>query len=346
MLIGNKIKALRQQSQMSLESLAGLLSVSCEVLYQWEENISLPPMEYIYRMEEIFNTSFEEFFVYNSTVSVENPIEEHTFSYNANDVKSVHNFINLKFNASAIIVAIISSSLLVGYFISGEYYAFIGALVFTVIASIFYIVKFISNNKVLQETTALLTQSLFKYQFFSNYIKVTAFSNNCVSGEYVIKDIDLKQQWNTQDYIAFKMYNQLFIIKKQELMYNSYVYSFMNGVGAFHIKNKKTDKSFISILLCLASIIALFIPFLVIGSGNYEYDYQMLEEFWTFFLYTPIPIASIVYGIVQNCRGISNKKNIITGIIMLILFCLYGSYPFMMSELFFISVSSSVSNFM
>lgn len=49
---------------------------------------------------------------------------------------------------------------------------------------------------------------------------------------------------------------------------------------------------------------------------------------------TPIPIASIVWGFVLKSKGCKYKKNIIVGIIMTVLLCMYGSFTFIFSNVY------------
>ncbi len=53
---------------------------------------------------------------------------------------------------------------------------------------------------------------------------------------------------------------------------------------------------------------------------------------WVFYLFIPIPIASIVFGFHLKKRGYRYKKNVIIGFIMAILLLIYGSFPFIFAN--------------
>ena len=55
---------------------------------------------------------------------------------------------------------------------------------------------------------------------------------------------------------------------------------------------------------------------------------------WIFFLFLPVPIASIVFGFYLKKKGYKYKKNVIVGIIMAALLCIYGSFTFIFSDIY------------
>ena len=60
----------------------------------------------------------------------------------------------------------------------------------------------------------------------------------------------------------------------------------------------------------------------------------MTENMWVFFLFLPVPIASIGFGFYLKKKGYKYKKNVIVGFIMATLLCVYGSFTFIFSGLY------------
>ena len=60
----------------------------------------------------------------------------------------------------------------------------------------------------------------------------------------------------------------------------------------------------------------------------------MTENMWVFFLFLPVPFASIVFGFYLKKKGYKYKKNVIVGIIMAALLCIYGSFTFIFSNIY------------
>lgn len=59
MTIGTRIQALRKERGMSQEELAGKLSVSRQTVSQWETEQTVPSIDNIYTLKEIFDVSFD-----------------------------------------------------------------------------------------------------------------------------------------------------------------------------------------------------------------------------------------------------------------------------------------------
>ena len=96
------------------------------------------------------------------------------------------------------------------------------------------------------------------------------------------------------------------------------------------INTKKSIKRIllISFIISIASIlIALMLVAISIQNSPIpNFPFAMVEHMWKFFLIIPLPLASLILGIVFIRKGYKCKKNIIAGIIMIIVLSLYGSF--------------------
>lgn len=81
------------------------------------------------------------------------------------------------------------------------------------------------------------------------------------------------------------------------------------------------------ILSLLSILLGLFlVAHSVTTSPLPDFPYVMTEHAWKFFLVIPIPLTSIVLGIIYKKKGYPCKKNVVVGIIITILLCLYGGF--------------------
>lgn len=64
-----------------------------------------------------------------------------------------------------------------------------------------------------------------------------------------------------------------------------------------------------------------------------EFSDALSEYMWIFFLFLPIPIASIVLGIIFLTKKYKCKKNIVAGAIMCAVLCLFGQFSFSLKGL-------------
>lgn len=95
--------------------------------------------------------------------------------------------------------------------------------------------------------------------------------------------------------------------------------------------NNKT-KTILNILLYLniaGIIIPIIILFYTIISNNFHLVGNELQQYnYIYYIFSPIPIASIIYGIVCQRKGYNCKNNIIIGVFILIFFFIFGTLDF------------------
>lgn len=90
-------------------------------------------------------------------------------------------------------------------------------------------------------------------------------------------------------------------------------------------------------ILFILSLCSIFLGLVVVGiSANNapipENPYSMIENMWKMLLIIPIPLGSMIFGIVLTIKQFKCKRNIIGGAIMTILLAIYGSFSFVFQK--------------
>ncbi len=93
--------------------------------------------------------------------------------------------------------------------------------------------------------------------------------------------------------------------------------------------NNTTRK--ILLALFILSIVSIWIALMIVAisvenSPIPNFPFTMVEHMWKFFLVIPIPLTSVIFGFIYIRQGYKCKKNIIAGILIVILLCAYGSF--------------------
>ncbi len=139
---------------------------------------------------------------------------------------------------------------------------------------------------------------------------------------------DIEQVNQLGKWLLFQFGGQSFIVRKSELKENSAFYSFMyqnpSKITETTIPNKW---QVISVILFIASLLSIMGALALVGAVS-SVNNLFIENMWLFFLMTPIPITSTIFGFVLKSKGYRYKKNIIVGIIMTFFLCIYGSFTF------------------
>lgn len=86
-------------------------------------------------------------------------------------------------------------------------------------------------------------------------------------------------------------------------------------------------------ILFILSLCSIFLGLVVVGvSANKapipEDPYSMIENMWKMLLIIPIPLGSMIFGIVLTIKHFKCKRNIIGGAVMTILLVVFGSFSF------------------
>ena len=86
-------------------------------------------------------------------------------------------------------------------------------------------------------------------------------------------------------------------------------------------------------ILFILSLCSIFLGLVIVGvSANNapipEDPYSMIENMWKMLLIIPIPLCSMIFGIVLTIKHFKCKRNIIAGAVMTILLVVFGSFSF------------------
>lgn len=97
-------------------------------------------------------------------------------------------------------------------------------------------------------------------------------------------------------------------------------------------KNKEIIKIVMNLLFIL-TIVSIFAALLTWSFVNENSDktgiFSFVNTTWTFWLWLPIPVVSIILGYKYKKLGLKCKKNIVAGYIIAILLLIYGSFWFL-----------------
>ena len=135
-------------------------------------------------------------------------------------------------------------------------------------------------------------------------------------------------------YLSVQFDGQSFLIDKDLLREDSQLLSFCNvNPNKFETKTKNGPLKIVSSLLFVFSILSLFGAMICVAFLTNS-NKMFTENMWVFFLFTPIPVASIIFGIWIKRKNKKHKKNIIVGIVMAVLLCIYGSFTFIFADIY------------
>lgn len=334
MTVGEKIQLYRKQFGLSQEELGQKLSVSRQTISLWEKGQTLPSIDNLIRLKEIFDVSIDEI-LDCKTIPQEQPAafsEAYSFNYTTEDLREVYKslrqpywssfgrFLLLLFVVLFFAILLEAPNAIIGIFF--------GMLVTGCVQHIKNLRAYKNAWKKSQES---IVTSRYVYRIDADSLHVQVLRDAILVRTYTLRFSEIEQCRETPNFLILFSFGQVFLLRKSELTPDSALYKFgvVNRTDEIQYKRWK----WISRALVAASVLSIFagiiLTALVSPTGK-----EMFDSMWVYYLFTPIPIASFCAGLIFRKKGYPYKKNLIAGIIFTLLLCVYGSYPFIFGEQF------------
>ena len=332
MTAGEKIQKYRKDLNLSQEELGQKLLVSRQTISLWEKDQTVPTIDNLMRLSEIFEISVDE--ILNSENKEQNaeiqPNESYRFTFSKQELSEIYRLQRKSVYKSPLIFTILCILMIVFFIGSSAPDVMIGfSFGMFLIGAVSHIKGIRAYSKAWKNSTERICKSVYEYKVFENYISVNIYRENekIRESKCFFTDIEQIQQFNKWLFLQFG--GQSFIIRKSDLKENSAFYSYMYKNPSKIIEPPVSNKwRTISIILFVASLLSILGALALVGAVS-NANGLFVENMWLFLLLTPIPIASIIFGFILKSKGYKYKKNIIVGFIMTFFLCIYGLFTFM-----------------
>ncbi len=353
---GQKLQGLRKQNDLSQETLAKLLYVTRQSISLWENDKAMPSIDLLVRLGSIFSISVDEL-LDNPTVPTEKSFSKHTTVYSRellyDAFKNENYILRTIVLCVAVIYAFLGIVLLSGVvnvpgadvspifslipIITGVFGLLMSAGLWTFYFILYYIMRK-KVNKLIDKNVSKLEVITFKHNF-----QVKEYKEQTET--YTIPYSQISKVSETEKYYIINLINKQVIVVDKNNTQGDIAY--IQKVSSLYQKHKKryiypTNKQstkkilftkYASIVLCIASIISLWISLFVamipLSTGKIFSELTAFEGSFvklTMLTFLIIPLLSIIFGVYHNCKGRKTKPNIIIGIVM---FAIMGLYSLM-----------------
>ncbi len=320
----------RKRLNITQDDLGKMLFVSRQTISMWENGQTVPTLDNLVRLGEIFSVSVDEL-LKGATGRQDNTAKEsYHFHFSNKELKEIEKEQIARAYKKPIGFTLLFVFLFVLFAIAEAPDMLIGVMFGCILIDVIVKIKgFLAYKKAWKTDCEKITQSTYEYFLFDDHFEVNLICNgqNVSNQSIAFEKIEVIQA--LKSHYIMQIEKQLFIIPKQELKENSILQAHLG-----HQTSKTTAltapigwwlASVILFVLSLASIWIALILVSYISSKNLLF----LENMWIFFLLTPLPISSAVLGFVSKRKEYPYKKNIIAGVIMTVLLCIYGSFVFL-----------------
>ncbi len=321
MTVGEKLLQLRRQKGLSQEELAQQLLVSRQTISLWETNQSLPTIENLIRLRDIFGVSVDEILMPADAASA--PLQTFAYTLTPDDYQAcfqVYNQVYFRRNHFGLGLGIFM--LLAGLAIEGISIPFLALGVFLICLAI-------RNLRMLnQQKTQLPTCCPeARWALYETDFTVSYYHDGTLSHYVRHPYSDIQKSWQCTDKLALLIKNTIYILPAgfagDGSPLQSVIRKTLPAEGSKSALEKRAGILFwITIAsLFLSAWLALLLPNLFGGFGT--------AYMWLMWLALPVPIACIFLGFRLKKRGLQWKKQVICGSVIAALLLLFGSYTFL-----------------
>ncbi|MBE6944364.1 MAG: helix-turn-helix transcriptional regulator [Ruminococcaceae bacterium] len=337
MTVGEKIQLYRKKIGMSQEELGQKLLVSRQTVSLWEMDKTLPTIDNLIRLKDIFSVSLDD--LMSETEPMEEsrtePRESYVFQYEKADLWDVFKKTSFPLIKRTIQFTIVCLVLFILFTVASASEGIVDLLAaFFLVGILSHIRGYLAYRKLWRNSEGRLLQSTYSYEVFEGYFLLIISGNGEITRTQKVYFDDVEKVQVYGKYLVLQFSGQSFVIRKDALIPDSALTS-LGKCAPDKVEEQKPKKQlkFISILLVVLSICTIWGASLGVAilSGR---NHLMTENMWVFFLFLPIPIASIVFGFYLKKKGCKYKKNVIVGLVMAVILCIYGSFTFIFDNVY------------
>lgn len=326
MTVGQKIQFYRKRQNMSQEQLGQLLFVSRQTISLWEKDQTLPTIDNLLKLREIFGVSIDELLTDGTEEAISErgkPLESFDVTYREGDIRRVTMGFYRKTMTRMTVVTAALFLFFVIYILNqdgvGEYIMGSGFL--------FSLTLTLMNYRKLKNMIRLgcrqTMNCTYHYDVYEDNLLQTVSRNGEVISTCKMLFSELQNMRQVGELIVFSYGNQLFALRTAELGEGSRFYWFLRS----HLAEKKSSRrdprlTAVSVILFVLSIASLWIALITnLAISSVE---AFLQNMWILLCFLPIPLGSLAFGILTKRKGYAYKKNVVVGIIMAAFLLIYG----------------------
>lgn len=353
MKIGERIFLYRKQAGLSQEELADKLNVTRQSISLWETDQTMPSLDSLVVMAEIFNVGLDELCGTQHTSDTDSARAEENASpaspephdclacakteYTLGLLKNINTIAYGKRFILLVVAVIISILAIVGVAISDADTMLLIIPIFLAVMFGALIIGFIIlGKKRTAEFLKLNPSCVANIKFFQDFLEVDTSSDNAAS-TIKIDYCKIKKVINDEKYILIFCGSTIVPIEKTPDTDCELILKLLN-VPVDENNTPKNKKIKILLLsMFIASLLSIFLAMMTSAiCVQYalfpNFEFVFLEYMWIWLLFLPLPLCSAVLGLVFLAKKYKCKKNIIAGVIMCALLSVFGSFSFIYKD--------------
>ena len=230
MTVGEKIQLYRKNLGMSQEELGQKLLVSRQTISQWEKDQTVPTIDNLIRLKEVFGVSVDD--ILNTETEElavnEAPFENYVFNFSITELDGIFRMQRKNIWKRPIITAIICIMAVIPAVISTDpqvgLWFFAGVFIVNLLV---FLKELRRYDKFCKNTIPRVAGSTYEYQLYGDYININIYQNDERIRQVKCYYRDIEKVSQYENWLFFQISGQSYIVRQENLKENSIFYSYM-----------------------------------------------------------------------------------------------------------------------
>ena len=231
MTVGEKIQLYRKRNGLSQEELGQKLLVSRQTVSLWEMDKTLPTVDNLLRLKEIFSVSVDD--ILSEEPPCENPPaeepnptlqprESYTFTYDKTDLRAVYRKMRRPLVKRTVLFILACAVLFVFLAVAEASDAVIGLLMgFFLLGIITHIGGYLTYRKAWKAIEGRVLASTYAYDVFDGYFILNITRDGEITKTEKIRFVEVERIHPFGGYLVLQIHGETYILKKDALIPDS-----------------------------------------------------------------------------------------------------------------------------
>lgn len=333
MTVGERLQQYRKNLGLSQEELGQRLLVSRQTVSQWETDQTMPTLENMMRLKEVFGVSIDTILCNDDVSPEETPLESYQFSFSDEEIKAFHQNRMFTFLWKPLLLLFLFLFVVFSAILSGDFSADARYLLIVIwfILFVSFIVRFLTARKMQKQIDQEIASHTYEYHFYQNYFTMRICKQSSLSSFNIIPYSTVERIRNAAGF-TFVYYNRncsYTLLRADDLQQDSVIFRLLQGTSKKGIYKRAplwlNNLSWVAFILAIVSLPLWLLLFSFVVSNTDPSNYRAFPVIWTMLVSLSFPVASIVLGCILKSKKLIYKKNLVVGIIMASIILLYGT---------------------
>lgn len=349
MKLGDRISKRRKEKGTSQEQLADIMNVSRQSVSLWENNQTIPTMDKLLQLSDVLGVSVN--YLVGNELNFDEDVLPVTRAKTLFNMKLIEETLKTGLKKMRILTIVLSAVL--GFFtlvllINGDSTKYADLVIIVVIESALVSRLFLTKKKLRDSAIRDFQRDQnreYVFDFYNDYVNISIKSQKTDS-KIKLSYKEFSKVVESENYYFLVDNGKYYPVDKNSLQgnvdslrsllrsnantYESPVEKIDNRTSGMPLK-KLGKLKLLSTLIFVLTFFTLPLAMIVVEIySQFLPDYSNLssvENLWIMILVLPLPVASVITGLIMKKNAMKGTKNIVVGAIMGGLLVVYSSFP-------------------